>query len=449
MDKLQFEEKVKEFMARECHVDLGDCLLVTVSGGADSVALLWVLHSLGYQCQVAHCNFHLRGEESNRDEQWVRQLAQRLDVPVHVEHFDVAAYESSHGVSTEMACRELRYEWFEQLRRSLGCQAIAVAHHADDAVETFFLNAVRGSGVRGLASIKPRNGYLVRPLLCVDRGLIEDYLTQLQVEFVIDSTNEMNVYKRNKVRNQVLPLLYDCLPEAKIGLQRTLQNVREQWQLYEHLVEQARAQMMHCSGGVWHISKQALLAVPQQEAMLHELLKQFGFNSSQVHSIALGLNNVGSLYFSASHRLVVERDGLDVSALGDDACCEVPVGFDDDINSVIKVRVERVPMPFVRGSVDGQTTVAIGKSVLAARKVVLRHWRQGDRMRPFGLKGSKLLSDVFADFKANDHSKRNAWVLEADGTIVWLLGYRSSRDFPIKAADDFYLKLTYEKDTQN
>ena len=184
-----FIRRVSQYIEEKHLLQPGDKVLVALSGGADSVALLRVLLRLGYVCEAAHCNFHLRGEESLRDEQFVRELAARLDVPLHVIHFDTNEYAASHGVSVEMAARELRYGWFGQLRRECGARVVAVAHHRDDSVETFLLNLVRGTGINGLQGIRPVNGEVVRPLLCVSRAEILEYLASLGQAYVTDSTN--------------------------------------------------------------------------------------------------------------------------------------------------------------------------------------------------------------------------------------------------------------------
>ena len=189
MENRGFEEKVAVYISENRLFDIGSRVLVTVSGGADSVALLCLLNGLGYDCVAAHCNFHLRGEESMRDERFVRALCGKLGVECVVRDFDVPAYMAEHKVSMEMACRELRYGWFEEVRESSGCAVIAVAHHSDDSVETFFLNMLRGCGIAGLAGIKPVNGRIVRPFLCVSRADIEEYLQEIRQDYIVDSTN--------------------------------------------------------------------------------------------------------------------------------------------------------------------------------------------------------------------------------------------------------------------
>ena len=212
-----FIGRVEQYMARCGMPAPGARVLVALSGGADSVALLLVLRSLGYDCVAVHCNFHLRGEESMRDEKFVRGLCADLGLQLKVKDFNVKERMKADGVSVEMACRDLRYEWFEHERQSEQCCNIAVAHHSDDNVETLLLNMLRGTGIAGMAGIKPMNGYIIRPLLCVSRQEIEEFLKEVGQDYVIDSTNAVADVKRNRLRNIVLPVIMGQFPSAKTG----------------------------------------------------------------------------------------------------------------------------------------------------------------------------------------------------------------------------------------
>lgn len=449
MKREDFEQVVARTIARYRLLDAdGGRVLVTLSGGADSVALLEVLQALGYEVLAVHCNFHLRGDESNRDEEFVCNLCTMRDVELQVKHFDVAAYECEHGVSTEMACRDLRYAWFEQVRYEQGCQAIAVAHHADDAVETFFLNAFRGTGVAGLASIKPRNGYVVRPMLEVCRADVENYLHELGAEYVVDSTNLGIDYRRNQVRNVVLKEVYAMMPEAKAGLRRTVADMRGEWQLYDFLLtEQERAIAKHAPDGRVTINTQSIAAMGQAgESMLFHIIKRYGFNSVQVGEIYRVIGNSGKRFESENYVLNVERDCLmlcDRRLLP--AYEEVPFPLASGVSQPIKVTVERVSGTFKPSKVDGCFKVAFSTKILSAERAVLRHQRIGDRMRPFGMKGTKLVSDLFADAKMSEIAKREAWLLEVDGRIVWVLGLRSADVYRVGSRDKEYVRLTYKK----
>lgn len=199
------EKRVAAYIQKEGLLSRDGLHIVALSGGADSVALLLILHRLGYRIEAAHCNFHLRGEESNRDEAFVKSLCHEYRIPLHLIHFDTDIYASLHQVSIEMAARELRYRYFEQLCQDIGAETVCVAHHRDDAVETLLMNLLRGSGIHGLTGIRPKNGHIVRPLLCLSRHEVETFLQKTGQQYVNDSTNFVDDVVRNKVRLNVLP----------------------------------------------------------------------------------------------------------------------------------------------------------------------------------------------------------------------------------------------------
>ena len=232
-----FHWNIQKYIEEKQLFTLHDKVLVALSGGADSVALLRVLLVLGYHCEAAHCNFHLRGEESDRDERFVNELCKGLGVTLHVTHFDTVAYASRHHVSIEMAAREMRYDWFEQLRKERGMAVIAVAHHRDDSVETFLLNLIRGAGINGLKGISPHNGCIVRPLLEVSRQDILDYLRCLRQGYVTDSTNLQDEYMRNKIRLNILPMLRELNPSVSESIAETSRRLTDVSLIYNKEIE--------------------------------------------------------------------------------------------------------------------------------------------------------------------------------------------------------------------
>ena len=231
------EHKVKEYIKEHSMLKDGDKVVVTLSGGADSVSLLLILHALGYECHAAHCNFHLRGEESMRDERFVTSLCEHLNIPLHKTDFETETYSKEKGISIEMAARELRYDYFRKLKDEVDAKAIAVGHHRDDNIETLFLNLVRGTGIQGLCGIQPVNGDIVRPLLCVSREEILDYLATKGQTYVTDSTNLEDVYSRNKIRLNVLPELQQINQGAMENIRATINNLNEVRKIYEATIK--------------------------------------------------------------------------------------------------------------------------------------------------------------------------------------------------------------------
>ena len=435
MNHDEFIHRVKDGM-REIAIERGP-VLIALSGGADSVALLRALLELGYVCRAAHCNFHLRGAESVRDEQFVRQLCHQLDVPLTVKDFDVAAWQQLHGGSVEMACRELRYHWFEQERVKQGCAFIAVAHHADDQVETFFLNLTRGTGLRGLTGMERLNHKILRPLLAISRADILDYLASISQEYVTDSTNAMNEYRRNRLRNIVLPCIQSQFPQGIARTLDTMDNLSHDNALLTSLVHDALPDERH-------IDVERLTSHPEAPTLLYHRIRHLGFNRDQcVQAIEAALNNhAGRQFFGQGNRLVVNRQSIDIEPIEQNINIEIPISLTGDVTSPIHITITHNNPPFSPLLCDGRRKVAFNTQLLNCQHIVLRHWRRGDRFKPFGLKGSKLVSDLFADLKLDHAAKRDVWLMEADSNIIWVLGYRSSAFFPVKKESQEYLMLS-------
>ena len=415
----------------------GRPVLVALSGGADSVTLLVTLIELCIDCHAAHCNFHLRGEESMRDERFVRDLCQRLSVPLFVKDFDVADYQQEHGGSTEMACRELRYAWFEQLRQQQGCALIAVAHHADDQVETFFLNLLRGTGSRGLSGMTRLNGNIWRPLLDVSRADIIDYLRCKGQDYVTDSTNAENDYRRNRLRNIVLPVLEAQFPKTRGRIIDTMNNLELDHTLLSSLVDELLPDDRH-------IDIATLSAQQHAPTLLYHRIRHMGFNRDQcVQAItAVRQGHSGRQFSGNGFVMHVNRQTIDIEPINNEPDIEIPIDLSDGLESPVHISISHNNVPFSPLMCDGKSTVAFNSQMLNCRHVVLRHWRQGDRMKPFGLNGSKLVSDMFVDFKLDHVAKRDVWLLEADGNILWVLGHRASALYPVEKESQDYLLLS-------
>lgn len=426
-----FEEKTLRYIHRHMPAVANGKILTAVSGGADSVALLRVLAALGCNCIAAHCNFHLRGDEADRDEAFVRKLCHDLGIELRCTDFDVEAYQKSHGVSTEMACRELRYEWFERQRAALGCSVIAVAHHRDDNIETFFLNLVRGSGITGLAGIKPCNGKIVRPLLGSSRDEIINYLETLGQDHVTDSTNLENDYARNKIRNVLLPEISRLFPSAMAGIELTLDNLQGDYAVWSGAVEAFKRDAVEaCGHGQIKIDRRKLAASADPATLLNALLSRYGFNGEQTKAIA-SASRVGAVFESKEYVAEVGRNDISVFSPGSFNNAETyalsDAGRIEKEKGILIEIVDNSP----EFEFDRSGKTAYFDADATGDRLTVRHWRQGDRFRPFGMKGSKKLSDYFNDHKFSLLQKLSTPIVEMQGRIVWIAGERAADDFRV------------------
>ena len=455
MKACKFEEKVAEYAKEHDLCEKGSCVIVTLSGGADSVALLYVLLSIGVECRALHCNFHLRGEESDRDEAFVRKVCEKLDVPLKVRHFDVKAYEKEHKVSTEMACRELRYAWFEEERMAQGACQIAVAHHHDDSVETFFLNMMRGTGIQGLTGIRVKNGHIVRPLLCVTRAEIESYLLEKGQDYVTDSTNLENDFKRNKIRNVVIPLLNELFPEYVAGVTRTLQNVQGCNDFYQEAVLRMHNELVDNSqDDLVKINLAALRNVEQgRSTAVYELIKEYGYNSQDAEIMTKCIDEINTeshIFISKCCEGAIKNGVLELRCIQNESSNEYKVNLndllkEDDRNMEFMVSIEQKYKGTKRISgIDGRKSIALNVRILEDNPcVVIRSWKKGDTMCPYGMNGNKLISDIFTDNKYTIYQKQKTRILTTadNDTILWVMNLRASRHYAVNADDEIYLKL--------
>jgi len=413
----------------------GDKLILALSGGIDSMVLADLLLKSKVEFVTAHCNFHLRGEESDGDEKFVREFTERNGIQCFVKQFDTEQYAVAQGVSIEMAARDLRYAWFEELRQQLGFNKIVVAHHADDQAETFFINLLRGAGLNGLKGMKPQNGAIIRPLLGVSREQIHQYALENQIQWREDHTNAESVYLRNKIRNQLLLAFDELQPEARQGLYKSLEHLASENELYRELLKNKLSRIVEKDGDSFCVRLDcfAALAMSQSEQLLFEWLRQYGFNTDQCRFIFETMEDgVGNKYFSPTHQLVIGRKELLLSKIKSETNEEIQIEIgEEEITSPIHLRFSKYEktLDFV---IDKSPNVALLDAGKIPFPLTLRHWQHGDRFHPLGMKGSKLLSDFFVDQKFTETQKEQVLLLvSADGDIVWVVGYRIEDRFKV------------------
>lgn len=398
--------------------------LVALSGGADSVCLLLILKELGYSVIALHCNFHLRGEESNRDEKFVRNFCQLQSVLLYVKDFDTLTYCKENGVSIEMGARDLRYRWFNEMLEETQSECICVAHHQQDQAETLLLNLLRGSGLRGLAAMRYRNGNIVRPMLGITRNQIEDYLISKKQTWVNDSTNRERDAIRNRIRLDIIPMLESINPKAVRHLAETASAVQETLPYLKSSMSWTESESTN--NEVIFNYDEDLCFEASTLTELHETTRHALFTRTQLNDI---LNaRTGALIESRTHRLL--KHGRNFILRSKNHTAEPP-----------KLKYIEVDASDLDGFEQG---TAYFDSDKLERPLTIRPIQEADRMRPFGMRGTKLLSDIMTDLHLNRFEKEDQFVLiDSTGQILWLIGHRTSALNPVTKDTQKILKITY------
>ena len=441
--------KVADFIAKHQLLSRDGLHIVALSGGADSVALLLVLKQLGYRIEAAHCNFHLRGEESDRDEAFVCQLCAEQNIPIHRAHFDTRDYAALHKVSIEMAARELRYGYFHQLRQDLVAETVCVAHHRDDAVETLLMNLMNGSGIHGLTGIRPKNGAVVRPLLGVSRADIEEFLHSIGQSYVTDSTNAVDDVLRNKIRLHLIPLMQQILPKSSENIAKTAAYIKEVEQVFDAAFQTARSaivtKLQPAVGSADRHEAEAIRLAdlqrqPSAECFLFEWLRPYGFSPAQILQIVESLEAPsGTCFHAASHVLYIDRELLVVAPQYQPASpMKMPEEGVYHYQENIKFKVASLDNVEISKS---DTCITLDKAKVEF-PLTIRIIQTGDRFQPFGMQGSKLVSDYLTDRKQSLWAKRSQMVVtDANDHIVWLVGHRIAHPFRITPSTTSVLKI--------
>ena len=436
---------IAHFIEQHKLLSKGKKYIVALSGGADSVCLLLVLRRLGYDVEAAHCNFKLRGEEADRDEQFCVELCKKNDIKIHLVHFDTNFYAISHKISIEMAARELRYSYFENLRRDIEADAVCVAHHQNDCAETVILNLVRGTGIQGLAGIQPKRDNIVRPLLCVSRDEIESFLAHEGQDFITDSTNLDDLYVRNKIRLNIIPMMEKINPAAVQNIVKTAIRLSEANKVFNHSIEEASMRVSDSTAEGLVLDIEKLKKEVSTEYTLFNILKNYGFNPDQIEAIDSNLEApTGTIYLSESHQLLFDRGKMIMTERSNSAISlkipETGKYVFGDKGETMKVELKTIDSTF---TISKDKNIATLDAQDIRFPLIFRNARNGDRFVPFGMKGSKLVSDYLTDRHRSLNEKRSQMVVEdADGRIIWLAGERTDNRFRVDAATTEVLIIT-------
>ena len=422
-------------------------ILLAVSGGIDSVVMAHLFREAGYDCALAHCNFQLRGEDSELDEQFVRSLALSLEIPFFVKRFDVEAEMREKGISLQMAARDLRYDWFEQLLSEQALDRVATAHNRNDAVETFFLNLSRGSGIRGLKGISSRRGRIIRPLLFATRMQIESYQKTKKIEFREDASNLETKYQRNKIRHDVLPVMEQINPGFMEIMEGNMDRLGEVFEIYEGAIQKIRMDLFEESMGKIFISTEKLRTLSPLRTWLYELFSPYGFTRTQCEGIEKIMDaGPGRQSISTTHRLFKDRDRMIL----------VPTGTDTFERYYLDGPEKHSSLPFpmdmeVLGreelkSIPNDPMMACLDLDEIQFPLIIRRWMHGDYFYPLGMEQIKKLSDFFVDEKVPVPEKEGAWIMASGKKIVWIMGYRIDHRFRITPSTSRVLRLRFQPD---
>ena len=414
-----------------------DFILLAVSGGIDSTVMAHLFYQAKFRFAIAHCNFGLRGLESDEDETFVKRLSIKLNVPLFVEKFDTSSMASRNGISIQMAARDLRYAWFEKIRLENEFDYVATAHHLDDQVETFLINLIRGTGIAGLHGIPVKNSAIIRPMMFAFRKDIEQFALQHQINYRKDHSNDETKYLRNKIRHEVIPMLNNINPEFSRGLNASIKRISAFEQIGNQTLENWRRDALTTDGKNHCIDILQLLTSEPVEPYAWALLSPYGFNETQVSNIldCLGKKNSKTIR-SSTHLLIKDRTRLVISPIEqktDNKSFEIGrFAHKKTITEPIALRFER--MNDVK---NYEIPVTEKIASLDFNKIqfplVVRKWQHGDVFYPLGMKRKKKLSDFFIDQKFSQSEKEQTWILCSGNDIAWIIGYRIDHRFRVTA----------------
>ncbi|MEN9523611.1 MAG: hypothetical protein RL065_1988 [Bacteroidota bacterium] len=445
---MNIEKRLNEFIAKQKLFSANEKIIVACSGGCDSVVLAVLLYQLNYKIVLAHCNFQLRGDEANGDEQFVKLLAEQLKIDFHVICFDTEKYAVENKLSIQQAARNLRYEWFEKLRLEIGFDKIATAHHLNDSIETTFINLIRGTGIAGLTGISSKNNKIVRPLLFADRNEIEQCAKQNNISFRTDSSNLNDDYTRNKIRHQIIPLLKEINPSFEKTMLKNIERFTAVENIFEASVHRKINKALVKLGNEWKINLKLIHHHLAYSTLLFEMLKPFGFNASQVDDIVEAKElKSGAEYFSEKYRMVLHQHFLVITE-------NKPID-----NSVIFIQQHQEKAELQNELLKIKVSDRLGELKFDDNKnmammdfknitfpLVVRRWKQGDYFYPLGMnKKKKKLSDFFTQQKLSKVDKEKVWLLCSGDYILWVIGMRQDERFKVTEQTKQIIKFEITK----
>jgi tRNA(Ile)-lysidine synthase len=425
-------DEFNRFITENSLIKPGDKILLTVSGGIDSMVMTWIFKNLHYNIGIAHCNFSLRGLESDKDEELVHHFASEHNIPFHCIKFETKTFAKKNGLSVQMAARELRYKWFEEIRKENGYDSIAVAHNLNDNIETLLINLARGTGLAGMAGMKPLNNRIVRPLLFATRSDITEFRDQHNIEFREDRSNADTKYIRNKIRHQIIPLLKDINPSIETTLNETAERFSGFNEIVSVYISGIKESMVQQKDQFITFNISALKNYIHNKVILFELFKPYGITNTRLADLVKVMEGkTGGQIITGTHRIIKNRKEIVVS--------------DEDINNETSYTIENIQdfriFPGISSArnvritenfeINSDPHIACIDSQKVSFPVIIRKWKAGDHFYPLGMNQKKKLSDYFIDNKYSKFDKENIFILESAGKIVWIIGDRIDDRFKI------------------
>lgn len=414
-------------------------ILVAISGGVDSVVLTHLCNQSGLNISLAHCNFHLRDAESDADEAFVLEMAEDLNLEVFVEHFDTQKYAEDKKISIQMAARELRYQWFEELRELLNFDYIFTAHHANDDLETFLINFIRGTGLEGFTGIPERNEFILRPLLSFSRENIEKYANSEQFSWREDASNASTKYLRNKIRLEIIPRLEEINPQLLDNFQKTKEHLQQSAAMLEDYISVVFSEVAEEYEFGYKFNIKKLKTIPNLKAVLFQLFRTFEFTEWEDVYHLLDAQS-GKMVFSKTHRLIKDRDYLLLTQLVSEEKHIYKISEEEEMLMLPEGNFHFEKVQQIEKSKENSIFVDNGKLEFP---LLVRKWQKGDYFYPFGMQGKKKLSKFFKDNKVPLPEKENCWLLCSGKDIVWVVSKRADSRFSVDENTSEILKITY------
>ncbi len=438
-------DRVKKYIEEHKLFARNNRILLAVSGGIDSMVMAAIFVESGYKIGIAHCNFSLRGEEADKDEQLVERFAIKNKLPYYSVRFNTKEYAKAHSVSIQMAARKLRYDWFRRLCVEHSFQYIATAHNLDDKIETFFLNLTRGTGIKGLSGMPPKSNDIIHPLLFASRKEIEEYAKVNGVAFREDATNATTYYARNRIRHNVVPEFCTINPSFYNTMEENMQRIAQANRLVQQALNKLVQKACRQDNAMYVVAIEQLLQYQPLSLFLFELLSPFGFTADTINDIEKALTEqAGKQFFSPTHQLVKNRDELLIS----------PITIKENEEYLIAEGTKEIALPIelsfeaVCGtsvkSLKASNNVAYINADRLVYPLMLRKWKEGDSFVPFGMSGKKKLSDFFIDNKLSLIDKQQQWVLLSGNDIVWIIGQRTDNRYRVDENTKTVLKIEYK-----